>query len=366
MSVTSVVESWSRRNGSYESQDGSTVRFSATTAYQVEHGFEDSEDTILLDSSLPTIRDGFPGKFGVFCIRTSRIPQGPGFSIVVAEWEGEVSASGGTAIDKLPTWTWTNSTTSEPVDTDAEGIPLCNSNGELKEGFTKEVSDFSLTVNRNFAAINTYTLSQYLDSVNSDPWGSPDSIWPPGTGALQSFTAQTVQEGVDLYYQVTARIDFRIPYLTIPERAWWYRYRNDGLNVRTGTKVTFSGGGASAQATAIAIVAAGVITGIKLTYGGRGYTSAPTVGITSDTGGTGASVTAVVAGGRVTGFSGLSGGSGYTSRLVRAMDDNNEQPEPRPVTLKLDGSRERDPAAAIFIERKKKQYTLPYAGLGLF
>jgi hypothetical protein len=366
MSVTSVVESWSRRNGSYESQDGSTVRFSATTAYQVEHGFEDSEDTILADSNLPQLRDMFPGKFGVFLKRKSRTPQGPGFSIVTCEWEGEVSASGGSALDKPPTWGWTNSTTSEPVDTDADGIPFCNSNAELKEGFTKDVSDFSLTVNRNFQAINTYTLSQYLDSVNSDPWGSPDSIWPPGTGALQSFTAQTIQEGVDLYYQVTARIDFRIPYLTIPARAWWYRYRNDGLNVRTGTKLTFSGGGASAQATAIAIVSAGVITGIRLTYGGRGYTSAPSVGIVSDTGGTGASVTAVVSDGRVTGFSGLSGGTGYVSKLVRAMDDNNEQPESRPVTLKLDGSRERDPAAAIFIERRKKQFILPYAGLGLF
>jgi hypothetical protein len=355
---------WSRRNAGYESQDGKTETFSATTAYQVVHAADDSEDTILLASSLPRTRDIFPGKFGVFCIRTRREPVGPNLSIVVAEWQGEVGTSNDPSTVPV-SWTWSNSITVEPIDTDADGLPFVNSNGEIKEGFTKEVSDFTLTVNRSFAAINTYALANYLDSTNSDPFGSPDSIWPIGTGALRTFTAPTVGTGAGLYYDVTAVIDFRVPYLTIPARAWWHRYRNDGMNVRTGTRITFSGGGATAQATGFATIAGGVINGIIVTYGGRDYTSAPTVTITSDTGGTGASATATVSGGRVTSVSVGAGGSGYTSRLVRATD-GLEQPEPRPVCLKLDGSRELNPNAAIWIERKKKVYSLPYAGLGLF
>lgn len=367
MTVSSVIESWSRRDGGYESDDGKTARFTATTAYQVVHDADDSEDTILLASGVPRIRDTFPGKFGVFCTSVKRTAQGVNSSIVTANWLGEVGvAPDDGALSAPVSWVWTNNETSEPVDTDANGLILCNSNGELKEGFTKEVSDFSLTVTRNFAAINTYTISQYLDSVNSDPFGSPDSIWPAGTATLRKFTAQTQQTGASLYYAVTAQIDFRVPYLTIPARAWWYRYRNDGLNVRTGTKITFSGGGATAQATAIAVVSSGGISAIKITYGGRGYTSAPTVGIVSDTGGTGATATATVAGGRVTAVTIGTSGSGYTSRLIRAMDGNKEQPEPRPVCLKLDGSREEDPNQAIWIERPKKTYTLPYSALGLF
>ncbi len=41
--------------------------------------------------------------------------------------------------------------------------------------------------------------------------------------------------------------------------------------------VTFSGGGATAQATGIALLTGGVVTGVEITSSGNGYTSAPTV-----------------------------------------------------------------------------------------
>lgn len=356
---------WSRRNGTYESKDSIAIKYAATTAYSVTHDPDDSEDLILLDPSIPRVNSEHPTKAGVFCTKIRREPVGPVMSYVTVEWEGDPGADGqGGPLTQPPKWVWSNTVTSEPVDTDADGIPLCNSNGELKEGFTKEVSDFTLSVTRNFQAINTYALVQYLDSVNSDAWGSPDSIWPAGTAMLRTFTAEAVTNTANAYYVVNAQIDFRVPYLTIPARAWWYRYRNDGMNVRANTRVTLSGGGATAQATAFAISSGGAITSIPVTYGGRGYTSAPTVSITSDTG-SGASATATVSGGRVVSISVGSGGSNYSSKLIRAVDGNKE-PEPRPVCLKLDGSREFNPNSAIWIERKKKQYTLPYSALGLF
>lgn len=57
--------------------------------------------------------------------------------------------------------------------------------------------------------------------------------------------------------------------------------------------VTFIGGGASTQATATAVVAGGVITGITVTNPGVGYTSAPTVTITDPTGTGAAAVTSI-------------------------------------------------------------------------
>jgi len=362
MTVSSVTEMWSRRNGGYEAKDAVATKFVATTAYQVLHDADDDEDTILLDSALPRVHDPHPTKDGAECVKIRREPSGPIMSIVTVEWEGDAGDGGtGGPLDQPPKWVWSNTITTEPVDTDADGVPLTNSNGELKEGFVKEVSDFTLSVQRNFQSINTYALVQYLDSVNSDAWGSPDSIWPAGTATLRTFTAERTLTNANAYYAVNAQIDFRVPYLTIPARAWWYRFRNDGLNVQSGSKVTFSGGGASAQATGVALVSGGALVGIGLTNRGRGYTSTPTVTVTP---GSGATITPTVSNGIITSIS-ASGGSGYLARLVRATDANKE-PEARPVCLKLDGSREYDPNAAIWIERKKKQYSLPYAALGLF
>jgi len=52
----------------------------------------------------------------------------------------------------------------------------------------------------------------------------------------------------------------------------------------TAPTVTFSGGGASTQATATAIMVSGRITGYTLLTGGIGYTSAPTITVTDSTG----------------------------------------------------------------------------------
>ena len=68
----------------------------------------------------------------------------------------------------------------------------------------------------------------------------------------------------------------------------------------------------NSSAKATATVSGGAVTGISVTGGGSGYTTAPTVfiiggGCTSD-----ATATETVSGGAITGFSVTSGGSGYT------------------------------------------------------
>ena len=84
-------------------------------------------------------------------------------------------------------------------------------------------------------------------------------------------------------------------------------YVNDG---ETNVSVT-PPAGSDATATATVSVA-GVITGIAVTSGGTGYTSAPTV-VISGGGGTGATATATVSAGVITGITVNSGGTGYTS-----------------------------------------------------
>lgn len=86
-------------------------------------------------------------------------------------------------------------------------------------------------------------------------------------------------------------------------------YANSPLPV-SGAIVTFTGAGTGAAATAT-VAQNGVVTGITLTNGGSGYTSAPTVTITGG-GGTGATATATVAG-AVTAITITNNGTGYTS-----------------------------------------------------
>jgi autotransporter-associated beta strand protein len=75
--------------------------------------------------------------------------------------------------------------------------------------------------------------------------------------------------------------------------------------------VTISGGGGSGATAVVTGTKGGAITGITVTNGGTGYTSAPTVAIASTTGGSGAAATATISGGAVTAINVTAGGTLY-------------------------------------------------------
>lgn len=369
MTIDSVTEMWSRRSGVRAvTNGGKGSRIAFRAAYFITHS-ADAKVPEILDAVPVKLFDQYSGQYAYADQIGDLEPLGPIASIVPVSFSGEGAADNLGGPEAIPpVINWTNSSTQEPVDTDARGIPFTNSVGDTVEGFSKEVSDQTLTVVRNFASINTYLVNQYLDSVNSDTFAD----WPAGTAAMRQYTADFVSTDAAAglgYWAVTARIDFRVPYLTIPARAWWYRYRNEGMNVSTGEYVTvaFSGGGATQQAQGYAIVTAGAISAIVVTDGGHGYTSTPSITITGSVG-AGATATAVMAGSgftrRVDDVTITNGGSGYKVRLVRAVDGNKE-PVSRPVLLKWDGRQEYSAKAARFHERPMKQYAFPYNQLGL-
>jgi hypothetical protein len=84
--------------------------------------------------------------------------------------------------------------------------------------------------------------------------------------------------------------------------------------------VTISGGGGSGATATMTLGSQGAITGVTVTDGGSGYTSAPTVTVNTSTG-SGAVLTATVDNGVVTGITVTNGGSGYAG-LYYAVFDN--------------------------------------------
>jgi len=369
MTIDSITEMWSRRSGVRAATNGGkNSRLAFRAAYFITHS-ADATVPEILDAVPVQLYDQYSSQFAWADQIGDLEPLGPIASIVPVSYSGEATADNLGGPEAVPpVINWTNSATQEPVDTDAYGVPFTNTAGRRVDGFSKEVNDQTLTVVRNFSSFNSYLVNQYLDSVNSDVFAD----WPAGTAAMRQYTADFVSTDATAglgYWTVTARIDFRVPYLVPAYRAWWYRYRNEGLEVVSGdyVDVTFSGGGASQQAQGHAVVTAGVITAVVVTDGGHGYTSTPTVTITGSVG-SGATATANMTGSgftrRVNDVTVSAGGTGYKSRLVRATDGNKE-PVSTPVLLKRDGRQEFNARAAVFIERPMKQYALPYNQLGL-
>lgn len=367
MTINSVDKMWSRTATSESSPDLRSYEVTATEAYQVTHSFDATEAEILSATGVPVIGQAYPGSDYIRCRTRSVEKVGIIFSIVTCEFSGSTGPGGISdgPVSSRPQVTWRSLRSNEQIDVDGYGFSITNTIGEPVDGLSKGIVDFELTVVRNFLFFSTYAQREYLDSVNSDWFGRPGDLWPPGTVALEDFQLEEVDDESVFFHKVTCRFIFRVAYNTIPARAWWHRYRNEGYYMRTGTGVEFTGGGGTGAAAYAVANSDGEITNIVLTARGRGYTSAPTVAITSTTGGSGATATATRnARGEVASVAVTAAGSGYKSRIVRATDGNGQEVV-KPVLLKANGFKEENAANAFWVERPKKSYYLPYFSLGM-
>lgn len=363
MAIYDVDEMWSKQTGATASENGQKFTAQFAAAYQVTHDVDTKRSEILNHADIPQEGDRFTEQGeslpGVFCKGRQVEKVGPIFSIVHVEYSGEYSAGqlNDDPLNAPPKIVRGNRLVNVPIDTDFNGVPLTNSVGDPVTGITTDISDFTISITRNFASINQYAIRQYLRSHNSD-WFDD---WPPGTARFRSYTAEEVRDKFRTYHIVNAVIEFHEPYNTVPARAWYARYRNEGMRERIGVSVTFSGDGEGAAGYAITN-SDGEVTKVVVTNGGRGYSAAPTVTIDSADG-SGASATAVLAEDRVDSVTVDNAGSDYRSKLVNIVDDNKQQIT-TPALLAADGSRLKDTNQAVWIERPLSG-ALPYSVLGL-
>jgi hypothetical protein len=282
VTISSVTRAWSRSSGQGTSDDGNKLTLSFTEGYQVVHTVDTTDLELLTAADLPATGSLFPGTFAA-CKTIGPITRiGPIYSIVAVSYEGEVGPNvNDSPLNQPPIYKWTDTTSNEAIDQDWDGNPICTVLGETIEGVTMDLADQSLNITRNYALFSPWITHNYRHATNSDLFAN----YAPGTARLIAFSADSVSNEGFPYWVVNATIQFRFPYNTSPEKAWYARTRHEGYYVKVGGKV------------------------------------------------------------------------------VRATDDNKE-PTTKPVLLKADGTRELNPANAIWLEWKRYN-SLPYAALGL-
>lgn len=241
MSILSVDKMWSRSS----SDAGYTDKFrkldvSFTEAYQVLHDPNEPKLNVYQADGIPTAGTPYPGFTFVLVQGASIESLSPILSIVTVKYSGEAGLQGKPGSSPSPLFSppkidWDDVETEEDVDEDFNGSAIVTANYEPIVGIKRPIADQTVTIRRNFASFNPYIQARYRQAVNSDTFLG----WPPGTARITKLSASNVLDTDFGYWEVTASIQFRYPYRTTPDKAWYKRTLHQGFYER----VDIAGGG---------------------------------------------------------------------------------------------------------------------------
>ena len=240
MTIVSVHEMWSKQTSDATLNDSLRVlTFTTVRAFQVVHSADATIFEILAaddgTTSIPVQGEPFPGTDYCIAKGANTTKVSPIMTIVTINYEGTAGADlTDSPLNKPTEIDWGDTSADEEIDQDIDGNPIVNTVGERIRGIKAEIADDVLTLKKNFLTFNPYVRGQYRRSVNSDTFFG----WPPGTGRVKQFSARNVISPDIGYWEVTLRVQFRYPYNTTPEKAWYARTLNMGYNVRPSEGVT--------------------------------------------------------------------------------------------------------------------------------
>jgi hypothetical protein len=226
MAAINVTQMWSKEGGSGTSEkyDSFATKFSHTEGYQVLAESGDSAEDVLAATGIPAYGARHRSGADSFVITKTAEPMGPIFWMVTVSYEGQ-RFDGNVDVE------WSDTTSSEPIDRDYNGRAIVTANYEQVEGLTYDLSDSVCIIRRKFFLFDAYIAGLYRHATNSDTFLG----WPPGTARLVGYSAKNqFKFGMPLeQWDVTARIQFRIPYMGATDaQAWYKRWRHEGLYVR--------------------------------------------------------------------------------------------------------------------------------------
>jgi len=228
---------WSQHGARISTKDHIRNIGTINEVYQVVTDPTDGIIDVLAAPSLPQRDQVWSQAPNSALLVTDRAPTqaSPVLWYVRITYEGELGTLGisDSPLSERPKKQWSNQVRELPVDEDINGVPILTATGEPIEGVTKDFSDIVLNVRRNYATVDIPATQAYLDATNSDTFAD----FSPGRARLTKFVAnekisKSLPQG---YYEVNATIVFRYPYRTTPERAWWKRYRHQGMYVKDET-----------------------------------------------------------------------------------------------------------------------------------
>lgn len=231
MAAGPALEMWSRQSGSAESPDGKQRILNMQRAFTVTLAASDPLEVCYQAAGLPLVNDPYPGTFFVICRNLSPQRVSPIMAVVTASYSGEIGPGDETTspVDNEVIISWRNATTDEAIDQDWNGKAIVTKNNEPIDGITERIADQVATIERNFLTINMYAIRAYLKSVNSDTFLG----WPAGTARLMEYNASNViTNGVAGFWKVSVTVQFREPYNTTADKAWYKRVRHEGYLVR--------------------------------------------------------------------------------------------------------------------------------------
>ncbi len=231
MAAGPALEMWSRQSGSAESPDGKQRILNMQRAFTVTLAASDPLEVCYQASGLPLVNDPYPGTLFVVCRNLSPQRVSLIMAVVTASYSGEIGPTDATSspVDNEVIVSWRNATTDEAIDQDWNGKAIVTKNNEPIDGITERIADQVATIDRNFLTINMYAIRAYLKSVNSDTFLG----WPAGTARLMEYNASNViTNGVAGFWKVSATVQFREPYNTTDDKAWYKRVRHEGYLVR--------------------------------------------------------------------------------------------------------------------------------------
>ena len=152
--------------------------------------------------------------------------------IVTVDYTGELgpgdSNNENNPLFAPPRIDWDDVESEQEIDEDFDGNPIQTINGEPIEGVKALIADQTVAIKRNMLLFNPYVQARYRRAVNSDIFLE----WPPGTAKLMKLSASNVPNDQGGYWEVSAQIQFRYPYRTTPEKAWYGRVRHEGYYER--------------------------------------------------------------------------------------------------------------------------------------
>lgn len=115
---------------------------------------------------------------------------------------------------------WSVVKTDREITEDADGNGIVNDGtDEPIYGVMRPFHDLQATLVKNFLTFNPAAQYLFADKVNSDTFLG----FPPGVAKIDSLTPEDAVDDNLNYFKVTLVVDFRVPYRTTPEFAWYYR-----------------------------------------------------------------------------------------------------------------------------------------------